>query len=245
MLNLFPSSTSTSKIPLCRFPDFYLSGRFNPIKNQVADLPIIFQKIFLFLFDQPAGDAVLQKAHKLLTDDAAIDIPSDEALLLSFQDQIQDFVVEHRYLIKGLALEKASVYAHLEHQDPGVLRIGFKKIEVEPGQLPYLIEDIMNPLEVKVQFLAERFRFLRRNGKEKIFLVLEVLVNRTLGDVRSLGDLRNAGTLEIAVAEDFNRCLENLPLSQIFLFCQGKSLFEINELCSLSVIDMYLSSCIY
>jgi hypothetical protein len=64
--------------------------------------------------------------------------------------------------------------------------------------------------EVQFKFSAKFLRFLYRNRKEKIFLVLEILINRPLCDLPSLDDLRNGGILKTFFAKDFNSGLHNL-----------------------------------
>lgn len=62
----------------------------------------------------------------------------------------------------------------------------------------------MNSLKLEVNFFTEFFYLLCRNCEEKVFLVLEVLIDRAFGYVCLLGDLSNIRIMEIAIAEDGN-----------------------------------------
>jgi hypothetical protein len=66
-------------------------------------------------------------------------------------------------------------------------------------------------LNMHVELFTELIRFLPRDREEKIFLVSEVLIDRSFSHVRFLGNLGNARVLKAILAEDFYGGLNNQP----------------------------------
>ncbi len=147
---------------------------------------------------------MFQEAEDHLAEEIDIRVSPDDPFLPAFFDDFQNSIRKRFEGPEGLGLAEGLVHPHFEHEGPAVFRIRLKEIEVAPDEFSDLVVGARNPLQVQIEGLAELFRLLDGNGKEEVFLVLEILIDRPLGYARPLRDFGDAGALEAFLPEDFD-----------------------------------------
>jgi hypothetical protein len=106
-------------------------------------------------------------------------------------------------------LNKILAHPHFEHQYSPILGVRLEKKEKIPYEFPDFVESAGNSLKMQFQLASKLVRFFYGYGEKQIFLIPEILIDRTIGDTRLLSYFGNICSIEIFFAEDFNRCSDD------------------------------------
>jgi hypothetical protein len=182
---------------------------FQTVDQYTAHLLMMFEEIVLLSFEQPAGHHMLEGAQNEMAQEINAHIRSDDTLLLPLCDNIQYRTYRLLQEVVCSRLDETLAHPHLEHQDSSIVGVRLEKIEKVPYEFPEFVESARNPLEMKFELTTKFVRFFYGDGEKQVFLVLEILIDRAVGDTGLLSYFGNTCRLEVLLAEDLNRRLDD------------------------------------